>query len=138
MKIDPVFVFDTNALISAHLVEGSASDRAYKYALKLGVIAVSDELMVEFIDVACRKKFDKYFGSELERLSLAEKIEANAVLFTPEEKLIASADPDDNMILELAVESNASCIVTGDPHLRTLHPFRGIPILSPADFLKKL
>jgi uncharacterized protein len=41
------------------------------------------------------------------------------------------------MILELAVASKASCIVTGDKkHLIPLHPFRGIPILTPADFLK--
>ena len=137
MKIEPVFVFDTNALISAHLVEGSVSDKAYKQALKLGFIAISGEIMIEFIDVSCRRKFDKYFGSELERLSLAEKIEANAVLFDIHEKINVSFDPDDNMILELAVASQASCIITGDPHLLTLHPFRNIPILSASDFLKK-
>jgi uncharacterized protein len=136
MKIEPFFVFDTNALISAHLIEGSISDKAYKLALKLGFIAISEELMLEFVDVACRKKFDRYFGSELARLSLADKIEANAVLFTCDEKIRASQDPDDNMILELGLSSKAACIVSGDPHLLTLHPFRGIPILSPADFLK--
>ena len=137
MKIDPFFVFDTNALISTHLIEGSVSDKAYKHALKLGFIAISEEIMTEFIDVACRKKFDKYFGSEIARLSLAEKIEANAVLFTPNEKITDCIDPDDNMILELAIASQASCIITGDPHLLMLHPFRGIPILKANDFLNQ-
>jgi uncharacterized protein len=136
MKIERVFVFDTNALISAHLVKGSVSDRAYKHALHQGFIAISDELMEEFIDVASRKKFDKYFGTAQARLTLAETIETNAVLFATEEKITASADPDDDMILELAIASQATCIISGDPHLLTLHPFRDIPILSAADFLK--
>jgi uncharacterized protein len=102
----------------------------------LGFIAISEETVVEFIEVACRRKFDRYFGSEMERISLAEKIEANAVLFTPDEKINVSLDPKDNMVLELEVASHATCIVTGDKkHLISLHPFRGIPIVSPADFL---
>ncbi len=136
MKVNPLFVFDTNALVSAHLVEGSVSDRAYKHALQLGFIAISDELMVEFIDVVCRGKFDKYFKTVQARFDLSEKIEANAVSFTTEEKITVCVDPDDNMILELAVTAHVSCIISGDPHLRSLNPFRDIPILSPADFLK--
>lgn len=29
----------------------------------------------------------------------------------------------------------ATCIITGDDGLLALHPFQGIPILSPSDFL---
>lgn len=67
---------------------------------------------------------------------LIEKIETYAVTFSVTENIMACPDPDDNMILELAVAAQAACIVTGDKHLLSLHPFRDIPILSPSDFLK--
>jgi hypothetical protein len=35
----------------------------------------------------------------------------------------------------LALAIKADCIVTGDKDLLVLHPFREIPILTPADFL---
>ena len=45
-----------------------------------------------------------------------------------EEQVQACRDPDGDKFLELAL--------SGDDDLQVLHPFRGIPILSPAAFLK--
>jgi uncharacterized protein len=47
----------------------------------------------------------------------------------------ACRDPKDNKVLELAVSGQAVCIVSGDKDLLVLHPFQGISILSPGDFL---
>jgi predicted nucleic acid-binding protein len=47
-------------------------------------------------------------------------------------------DPKDDKFLELALSAQASCLVTGDQDLLVLHPFRGIPILTPAAFLEML
>jgi putative PIN family toxin of toxin-antitoxin system len=44
-------------------------------------------------------------------------------------------DPKDNMILECALSGNADIILTGDDHLLRLHPWRGILILTPAQYL---
>jgi len=44
-------------------------------------------------------------------------------------------DPKDNKFLELALSGKADFIITGDADLLSLHPWRGIAILSPADFL---
>jgi hypothetical protein len=52
MKIDKIFVFDTNALISGHLIEGSVSDQAFKRGLQLGEIVISGPTMLGFVDVA--------------------------------------------------------------------------------------
>jgi len=46
-------------------------------------------------------------------------------------------DPKDNIFLELALSGQADIIVTGDPDLLSLHPWRGIPILTPADYLAR-
>ena len=47
-------------------------------------------------------------------------------------------DPEDNHILACALEAGCSFIVTGDKDLLSLSPFRGIKIVTPAVFLKKL
>ncbi len=48
------------------------------------------------------------------------------------------ADPDDDRILECAVEGNADVIVSGDRHLTRLKGFQGIGIMRPIDFLRTL
>lgn len=47
-------------------------------------------------------------------------------------------DPTDNYILACAISSQASFIISGDRHLLKLKKFRGIPILVPKEFLKKI
>jgi predicted nucleic acid-binding protein len=47
-------------------------------------------------------------------------------------------DPKDDKFLELVVSGRASSMVTGDQDLLVLHPFRGVPILTPAQFLAAL
>jgi len=41
------------------------------------------------------------------------------------------------MFLEVALNGDASAIVTGDRELLALDPFRGIPILTPAQYLAR-
>lgn len=44
-------------------------------------------------------------------------------------------DPKDNKYLELALEAGATCIVSGDKDLLVLHPYHGIKIWNPKQFL---
>jgi uncharacterized protein len=59
----------------------------------------------------------------------------STVLVIIHETVTACRDPKDDKFLELAVNASADIIVTGDEDLLVLHPFRGISILRPADFL---
>jgi predicted nucleic acid-binding protein len=56
----------------------------------------------------------------------------------PTERINACRDPKDNKFLEVAVAGQAEVLVSGDEDLLVLHPFRGIPIVSPAEFLELL
>jgi predicted nucleic acid-binding protein len=48
-------------------------------------------------------------------------------------------DPNDEMVLECALAAEADVIVSGDKkHLLSLREFRGIPIIPPAEFLRRL
>jgi len=136
MKTNGIFVFDTNALLSAHLIEGSVNNVAFKKALKLGGIAISTSLLTEFAQVIYRSKFDKYFLTDDVREELIHKIESHLITFEPIEKITEAPDPDDNIILELALAASATAIITGDKKLLSLNPFRGIPIISASNFLK--
>jgi putative PIN family toxin of toxin-antitoxin system len=131
------FLFDTNSLISASLIGGTMTARAMDRAVILGKLAFSNATMDELVEVLFREKFDKYFLNNEEKWSALQHISLNAVFFSPGESITDCRDPKDNKFLELAVCANASCIITGDKDLLILNPFRGIPILSAADFLKE-
>lgn len=130
-----IFVFDTNILISAALLPTSISRKAFDRAIDLGELAISNNTTEELIEVIFRKKFDKYFLNNEERLLFISKIEVNSRSYIPEISITECRDVKDNKFLELAICSEADCILTGDHDLLILNPFRLIPILTPNDFL---
>ena len=129
------FVIDTNNLISAALRPTSTSRKALEKAITLGKIATAPNTLDELLDVIFRKKLDKYFVDNNERLVIVNILEANSVLFSPEISIDDCRDKKDNKFLELAITVKASCIITGDTDLLVLHPFRNIPILNAVDFI---
>lgn len=135
MRQTNFFVFDTNSLISAALIKSSVNAQALDAALNIGRLVTSEPALQEFKEVIFRKKFDKYFSNDEERLEAINKIELNSVFFSPHEIILECRDPKDNKFLELAVAADAYCIITGDDDLLILNPFRNIPILNAADFL---
>ena len=59
-----------------------------------------------------------------------------ALTFEPTVRVSDCRDPDDNPVLECALAGAAIAIVTGDRDLLDLHPYRGISILTPRQFLE--
>lgn len=51
---------------------------------------------------------------------------------------VVRADPDDNRILECAVDGKADVIVSNDHHLLDLRKYAGIPIVAGLDFRRTL
>jgi putative PIN family toxin of toxin-antitoxin system len=128
-------VFDSNVIVSALLFEQSVPGRAFYAALKHGEVLLSQETVVELKAVLSRKKFDRYLTME-ERQQFLVRLLREATLVEVTEQIEACRDPKDNKFLELAVSGGANCVVTGDPDLLALDPFRGIPLLTPAQFVK--
>jgi len=129
------FVFDTNALISAQLKEGSVSTQAFDKAIATGTIVCSSSILEEFATRFVRRKFKKYMPDE-DRVEAIGRVKRISLFIEPTIDIKACRDPDDDKFLSLAIAIKANCMVTGDGKLQELHPFRGIPIVSPADFLK--
>jgi len=130
----PVVVIDTNVFISAQLIENSVSAQVFDKILQIGDIALSEALLHEYTYVLYRKKLDKYL-SEVKRQTILRKLRENALMFTPSIKVEDCRDQKDNIILELALACEATCIVTGDADLKVMNPFRSIPIITGAEFL---
>jgi predicted nucleic acid-binding protein len=65
-----------------------------------------------------------------------QNLMASAELVTITEPITACRDPTDDKFLELAVNGDANLIVSGDSDLLVLSPFRDIPIVTPAAFVR--
>jgi len=129
-------VLDTNVLISAILFGGPPRD-----VLRLvvgGTVGCSLSLAIldELRDVLQRPKFR--FSSE-QSFNVLEELHAACDIINPMARInVITEDPDDNKILECAIEAKATFIVSGDRHLLDLVEFRGIKILTPTAFIKKV
>jgi putative PIN family toxin of toxin-antitoxin system len=85
-------------------------------------------------NVLARPKFDRYVSAQMRDEFLATYIrEAEFVEVT--QHIAVCRDSKDDLVLEAAVDGQATCIVSGDDDLVVLHPFQGIPILRAGEFL---
>ena len=126
-------VLDTNVVLSGLLFPASATAQALQRAQGLEILA-SDATTAEIQDVLSRAKFHRYMSRELRHQLASEFMMACEIV--PIFSLIkACRDPRDDKFLELAIDGKADLIITGDQDLLTLHPFHGIPIITPTQFL---
>ncbi|MBL7161197.1 MAG: putative toxin-antitoxin system toxin component, PIN family [Anaerolineales bacterium] len=128
------FVFDTNILVSALFSKKSVPRKAFDKAVKEGEILVSLAVVDELNDVLMREKFNRYL-KEADRIQFQIVLLQEATFIEITETIAECRDPKDNKFLELAVSGAATAIVSGDKDLLVLHPFRGIPILTPRSFM---
>jgi putative PIN family toxin of toxin-antitoxin system len=136
MNQDERFVFDTNVIVSGLLFSDSAPGRAFLQALETGRILLSWVVLRELNEVLSRPKFDPYL-LPAERQRFLGSLLREAILVDVTDELRVCRDPKDDKFLDLAVAGKAACIVTGDADLLALHPFREIPIVTPAQFLER-
>lgn len=97
---------------------------------------MSDEVFVEVREVLLRTKFDKYI-TQSKRQEFFEDLIETVLFIEVTEKIAECRDAEDNKYLELAVNGNAECIITGDEDLLVLNPFREIDILTVQKFLEE-
>jgi uncharacterized protein len=131
-------VLDANVLVSAFVARSptAMSRRALAVARARFTLCLSDAIEAELREVLLRPKFRRYGATPesvaafLDGLAAADRVE-------PAERVTDCADADDNIYLEARLAGRATCIVTGDSDLLTLHPWRRIDILAPGDFVDR-
>jgi putative PIN family toxin of toxin-antitoxin system len=128
-------VIDTSCAISYYLGSKSTDRAAIDHLRKSHSLLVSNETHSEFREVILRTKFDRIPRNI--RLGFVDNYSKLVELLDPHITVHACIDPKDDKFLSLAVSANASLILTNDNHLLRLHPFRGIDILTPQQYLDK-
>lgn len=128
------FVVDTNALISSVLIAASVPDFAVQRARQTGVLLFSEATFEELSRVILRPKLDRYVALDT-RVEFVTRLREEAEQVDIQEQIVACRDPKDDKFLEVAINGNANCLITGDNDLLALHPFRNLDIVSPAQFL---
>jgi putative PIN family toxin of toxin-antitoxin system len=133
MRVERV-VLDTNVLISAALSRLGSPFACLRWVLDNATLIVARELLEELETRLARPKFNKYVD-DLRRREFVADLGLSAVLVELSGMVRVCRDPDDDKLLEIAVAGRVDCLVTGDQDLLVLHPFQGIPILTPAEFV---
>ena len=131
-----IVVFDASTFVSAALKAGSLPEQALLRAVdEPNRLILSQEVEDEYREVIFRPKFDRFVSVE-RRQRILDIVIVAAERVEPNEAVRECRDPKDDKYLALAASGRADVIVSSDArHLRSMHPWRGIPILSPADFL---
>ena len=99
-------------------------------------MALSSAVYDEIREVLSRPKFADALLLDRQH-EILELLSAAAIWAEPDTIVTDCPDPGDNKYLELALASGASIIVSSDRHLLNMHPWRGVMILRPADYLAR-
>ena len=128
-------VIDTNVFVTRLLRFDSVPGRAAEKAIHHATALVSQSTMNELAEVLEQAKFDRYVTLE-QRLQFIRLIAQTAQFVSIIHSIRECRDPKDNKFLEVALNGRADVIVTGDADLLAMNPWRGVAILSPAEYLE--
>jgi len=125
---------DTNFLISATQWDYSVAHKLLKKLILSDTeIFTTQDILDETSEVLER---DFEYGKDKAK-NIIEKILLFAKLIEPKQKIdIIKDDPDDNKVIECAVESSSDYVITYDRHLLKLKEYKGIKIMTPEEFNK--
>ncbi len=125
---------DTNVLVSASIVEGKQYDILKLAKLGKVKIILSAVILEEFKEVISRERFG---FSEKQIDEAVKQILDVAEIIIPRVKIRALVeDPDDNMVLECALEGKVDYILSGDEHLLNLGSYEKIKIINATKFFE--
>ena len=136
MRTPERVVVDTNVFVSRLLRFDSVPGRAAEKAIHSDVVLVSPATMSELTQVLAEAKFDRYVTIE-QRIQFIRLIAAAAEFVPIIHPIRECRDPKDDKFLEVALNGRADVIITGDADLLAMHPWRGVAILSPSNYLTR-
>jgi putative PIN family toxin of toxin-antitoxin system len=131
--VRPIAVFDTNVLFSATIWRGRPFDSLELARAALVEGLTCPEILLELADKLRVKTAlsDQHIADMVaDLLGFLRPVTIAGAL------RVVDQDPDDDKIIECALEGRATHIVTGDRrHLLKLGTYENIAIVSPAEFL---
>jgi len=130
-------VLDTNVVVSALISpKGPPAEIIRAWRAHSFTCVTSPALLDELERVLPYPRIKPYLiWTDDELMELLELIRLQTKVVTPSQALdVIEDDPDDNRVLQAAVEGRAGYIVSGDRHLLGLGKYAHIAIVTPARF----
>jgi putative PIN family toxin of toxin-antitoxin system len=130
-------VLDSNALLVSIPKKSQYRPIFNSLLLEDYTLAISNEVLLEYIEVVARFANEIVASNIAELLTLLSNVDKTEVYYRWN---LITVDFDDNKFVDLAIASGADYIVTNDSHFDVLQkiPFPKVEIISIDDFLKKL
>lgn len=133
-------VLDTNVVVAGLLWNG-APRRLLETAIDAGVeLFTSPALIQELGEALAYRKFVRRLTLQATTVeALVDRYVAIATSLVPASiPRAVPNDPDDDQVLATALTAQADLIVSGDSDLQALGIYQGIPIVSPAECVRRL
>lgn len=132
-------VCDTNCLVSGLIWTVSPAQILKRVAAGSDLLFTSRILLHELARVLGYSRVRKILKRRgLKSDELLKWVVTNSTLLVPKPlpEVAVLKDPEDDNVLACAVSAAVDAIVSGDGHVLDLGTFDGIPVLTPAAFLK--
>lgn len=129
-------ILDTNLWISFLISKNYSFLDNYVENGKVKLI-FSKELFTEFITVAERPKFTRFFSPK-DLKKLISYIDKFGTLYHVSADISECRDVKDNFLLNLAIDSNADYLITGDSDLLDLKTIHNTKIITIKDLESEL
>ena len=132
-------ILDTNVVVSALIQKSYPHYIVFDYVLHEQVqLCLSASLLDEYRDVLSRPKFSKINNFEHNAEIILNRFFKTALFYVPKNRLDILKDKSDNKLLELADESCADFLITGNSADFTITHYKRTQILSPRSFWETL
>jgi uncharacterized protein len=129
-------IIDTNLWIS-FLISKNFSKLDELIFEKKCIIIFSNELLNEFVEVAKRPKFRRYF-SQNDIEEILETIDEFAEFINVSTVVDVCRDIKDNFLLSLSIDGNVDFLITGDDDLLDLEKFGETTITTISNLLLRI
>ena len=128
-------IVDTNVIVSA-LISNNLPSKIINDIILTGNVhlCMSEPVYEEYIDVLNRPKFAKFPEFKRRAEIVLSKISEVGIYYTPKVKVDIISDTSDNMFLELALESSADFLITGNTNDFNLREFEYTKIVTPREY----
>ena len=129
-------VIDTNILVSAAIGNGASTKILYDIIFDPDIeVCICENVLAEYNRVSEYNRIQKKYP--LYRIKLKEMIESLQIIgvkYFPSQTFALIKDISDNKFLDLAYESKANYLITGNHKDFTISQFEETKILSPQQF----
>jgi uncharacterized protein len=132
-------VLDTNVMLSGLFSQGTLTATIYTFWVsRVCTLVISRAILREVAHVLHSSYIQRRFQPRPETITHFFRLVFRKAILTQDlyttDRL--TTDPTDNKFLAAALEDQADCIVSRDPHLLNLKHFHAIQIVEPPAFVK--